>query len=303
MWKMWKMFESWWWNTPNTVENKPQLLDKPWRPVKWDTGTKDKLKQSVQNYVPTKHSVPEARILLVGAIGAGKSSFFNSINSVFRGNITGQARAGLKPVSQTTKYRTYQVKAGRDGQPMAFLLCDTMGVEHAEYGGLVIEDIDSILKGHIQDKYTFNPRSPWKPVDSQAKYQLPLSERIHCVVIVMDTNKLKIVPDATWVKLRNIQHKVESYDVPLLVLLTQVDKACPHVEKDIRDVYHSCYIQELINKVADRLGIPVSQVLPVKNYSHEIELDTCCDVLLLTAMQQMLNFADNYFDNFNNGTE
>ncbi|XP_048851308.1 interferon-induced protein 44-like [Brienomyrus brachyistius] len=119
----------------------------------------------------------------------------------------------------------------------------------------------------------------------------------------MDTNKLKIVPDATWVKLRNIQRKVDSYEVPLLVLLTQVDKACPHVEKDLTKVYRSCYIKELIYKVGDRLGIPVSQVLPVKNYSHEIALDTCCDVLLLTAMQQMLNFADNCFDNFNNGTE
>ncbi|XP_048850851.1 interferon-induced protein 44-like [Brienomyrus brachyistius] len=200
-------------------------------------------------------------------------------------------------------YRTYQVKAGRDGQPMAFLLCDTMGVEHAEYGGVNTEDIYSILKGHIQDQYTFNPISPWKPSDSQAKCQLPLSERIHCVVMVMDTNKLKILPDAMWGKLRNIQRKVDSYDVPLLVLLTQVDKACPHVEKDIRDVYRSCFIKELIYKVSDRLGISVSQVLPVKNYSHEIALDENCDILLLTAMQQMLHFADNYFDDCNDGTE
>ncbi|XP_072562536.1 interferon-induced protein 44-like [Paramormyrops kingsleyae] len=209
----------------------------------------------------------------------------------------------MNAVSQTTMYRAYEVKAGRDGPPHAFLLCDTMGVEHIEYGGVNIEDIDSILKGHIHDKYTFNPISPWKSADSQAKCQLPLADRIHCMVIVMDTNKLKIVPEGTWVKLRNIQRKADSYEVPLLVLLTQVDKACPHVEKDLKNMYRSCYIKDLIFNVSDRLGIPVSQVLPVKNYSHEIELDDNCDILLLTAMQQMIYFADNYFDNFNNGTE
>nr|XP_023649521.1 interferon-induced protein 44-like [Paramormyrops kingsleyae] len=298
------MFGSWWWkkekgeSTPKTVEKKPELLDKPWRSVIWDTGTKNNLKQSVQNYAPTNKSVPQARILLVGAIGAGKSSFFNSINSVFRGNITAQARAGMNAVSQTTKYRTYQVQAGRDGPPLAFLLCDTMGVEQIEHGGVNIEDIESILKGHIKDQYIFNPRSPGKSADSQ----LPLADRIHCMVIVMDTNKLKIVPEATWHKLRNIQHKADSYEVPLLVLLTQVDKACPHVEKDLKNVYRSCYIREQIFNVSDRLGIPVSQVLPVKNYSHEIELNDNCDILLLTAMKQMLNFADNCFDN-NKGKE
>nr|XP_023695097.1 interferon-induced protein 44-like [Paramormyrops kingsleyae] len=258
-------------STPKTVEEKPELLDKPWRNIIWDTGN---LKQSVQNYAPNIKSVPQARILLVGAIGAGKSSFFNSINSVFRGNITGQARAGISEVSQTTKYRAYQVKAGRDGPPLAFLLCDTMGVEHIEYGGVNIEDIDSVLKGHIQDKYTV-----------RTVYLTSVSNPQNTCSITCETFLLMFL------------------DVPLLALLTQVDKACPHVEKDLKNVYRSCFIKEQIYKVSDCLGIPVSQVLPVKNYSHEIELDDTCDILLLIAMQQMLNFADNYFDNFSNATE
>ncbi len=49
-----------------------------------------------------------------------------------------------------------------------------------------------------------------------------------------------------------------------------------------------------VQEVSSRLGVPVSCVLPVKNYSQELELN--CDVLLLTALQQMLNFADDYLD-------
>lgn len=44
------------------------------------------------------------------------------------------------------------------------------------------------------------------------------------------------------------------------------------------------------------MGVPVSCVLPVKNYSQELELELNCDVLLLTALQQMLNFAEDYLD-------
>uniref|UniRef100_A0A3Q3L8C2 TLDc domain-containing protein n=1 Tax=Mastacembelus armatus TaxID=205130 RepID=A0A3Q3L8C2_9TELE len=49
------------------------------------------------------HSVSQARVLLIGPVGAGKSSFFNSINSVFRGHVTNQAIAGSSATSLTTQ--------------------------------------------------------------------------------------------------------------------------------------------------------------------------------------------------------
>lgn len=48
-------------------------------------------------------SVKQARILLVGPIGAGKSSFFNSINSVFKGYVSTQANMGCAGTSLTTQ--------------------------------------------------------------------------------------------------------------------------------------------------------------------------------------------------------
>uniref|UniRef100_A0A3B3R1Q2 G domain-containing protein n=1 Tax=Paramormyrops kingsleyae TaxID=1676925 RepID=A0A3B3R1Q2_9TELE len=234
-------------------ERKPTILDKPWR----DVTTKTKLMQSLKEYKPPIDSVPQARILIIGVVSAGKSSFFNSINSIFRGNITSQAEAGEMATSLSLK-----VKAGRGGQPLAFLLCDTMGLEAGKDGGVKTEDIESILKGYVPDKYSV-----------RTVYMNTCSESFLLMCL----------------------------DVPLMVLLTKVDKACPLVGEDLKNVYRSCYIKDLVT--SDCLGIPVSQVLPVKNYDHENVLDTCCDVLLLSAMQQMLNFADNYFDNFNNGTE
>lgn len=45
------------------------------------------------------------------------------------------------------------------------------------------------------------------------------------------------------------------------------------------------------------LGIPLNCVIPVKNYCEELELDQDTNVLLLTALMQMLNYADSFFEN------
>ena len=50
------------------------------------------LKDALVAYKPAEDAdVRAANILLLGQIGAGKSSFFNSVNSIFRGRITSKA--------------------------------------------------------------------------------------------------------------------------------------------------------------------------------------------------------------------
>ncbi len=50
-------------------------------------------------------------------------------------------------------------------------------------------------------------------------------------------------------------------------------------------------------ELSESLGIPLSCVLPVKNYSEELDLDQDTDILLFTAVEQMLNYADSFFEN------
>lgn len=59
--------------------------------------------KDILKYRPSIRAVPQARILLVGPVGAGKSSFFNSVNSMFRGRMTCQAIAGTADKSVTTQ--------------------------------------------------------------------------------------------------------------------------------------------------------------------------------------------------------
>ncbi len=45
------------------------------------------------------------------------------------------------------------MKDGRQGKLLPFVLCDTMGLEEQSGAGLDIEDISSILQGHVPDRY------------------------------------------------------------------------------------------------------------------------------------------------------
>lgn len=108
--------------------------------------------------------------------------------------------------------------------------------------------------------------------------------------------------------------------------MTKVDEACDSVAKDIRNVYRSDDIRRKVRTVfsvstqdlmrqffrnrpesspppqikslSNWLGVPISCIIPVKNYSQELELDLHCDILLLSAVVQMLRFTDNYLDDF-----
>ncbi|XP_052395578.1 interferon-induced protein 44-like isoform X5 [Carassius gibelio] len=270
--------------------------EKPWRNVLWKAERKDKLMEMIRNYKPLVTSLSRVRILMIGPVGAGKSSFFNSINSIFMGRITSKAMSGSAGTSLTTQFRTYPVKDGREGKPLPFVLCDTMGLEEQTGAGLDIEDISSILQGRVHDRYKFNPTEPFQPDEQKASRPASLQEKIHCVVYVIDATKISLMSDKLQEKLASVRRKVNSLGIAQIVLMTKVDEACPLVEKDLQNIYLSPYIKSKVQEVSSRLGVPVSCVLPVKNYSQELELELNCDVLLLTALQQMLNFADDYLD-------
>ncbi|XP_053191688.1 interferon-induced protein 44-like isoform X1 [Scomber japonicus] len=278
------------------VEGLGDLLAKPWRNIKWTAERKQQLMKFIQDYKPEIKTVNEARVLMVGPVGAGKSSFFNSINSAFRGNMTCQAIAGTAGKSVTTQFRTYSIKAGKGGRAVPLILCDTMGLESTDTG-LDIEDLVSISKGHIMDRYQFSPSMPLMENAPGFKKHTTLKDMIHCVVYVVDSNKVSLLTEKMLDKFTTIRKKINQLDIPQILLMTKVDEACPLVAEDLTNVYRSVYIQKKARELSEALGIPLSCVLPVKNYSEELELDLNTDLLLFSAVEQILNYADCFFEN------
>lgn len=57
----------------------------------------------IADYKPPSESVQKVQALFLGQIGAGKSSFYNSVDSVFQGYVINQAPAGAESRSVTKK--------------------------------------------------------------------------------------------------------------------------------------------------------------------------------------------------------
>uniref|UniRef100_A0A3B1KEF2 TLDc domain-containing protein n=1 Tax=Astyanax mexicanus TaxID=7994 RepID=A0A3B1KEF2_ASTMX len=253
------------------VEGTGLLMEKPWRSVPWNFERKKTLMDMITGWKHGVSSLKQARVLLVGPVGVGKSSFFNSINSVFKGYVSSQANTGCAGTSLTTQV------AGASA-------------------GLDIDDFTSILRGHIQDKYQFNPSMPLQTESPSFCKEPGLKDKVHTVVYVLDSSKVKLLSDKMIEKLAAFRRKANQMGVPQLVLLTKVDEACPSVAADLKTVYQSHSIYKTMQKVSTNLGVTLSAVVPVKNYSQDLELDIQTDILLLNVLIQMLRATEGFFD-------
>ncbi|XP_034306975.2 interferon-induced protein 44-like isoform X2 [Magallana gigas] len=272
------------------------LLDKPWRKFsEFNAETANKLKEELVDYGPdSKTGVTAANILLIGQIGAGKSSFFNSVNSIFRGKITNKARSGSFEHSLTTVYRKYNVKDHNSGQTLKIRLCDTRGLE--EDFAIDSQEISHILDGNISDRYQFNPSAPFTTETFGFIRNPHLGDRIHCVAFVVDGSTIDVIPEKILKQMKAMQSRINQRNIPQVVYLTKLDKVCPMVEEDAGHMFHSSAVREAVDKIADVMGLPRGFVLPIKNYESETILDQNRDILILKALKQTADFADDYME-------
>lgn len=99
-----------------------------------------------------------------------------------------------------------------------------------------------------------------------------------------------------WVTLI-IEHLLYVYaGIPQVVFLTKIDKMCPKVDEDVKQVIYSGAVRNTVDKLAEVMGLPRGHILPIKNYENETDLDSDMDLLILKALKQTINFADDYIE-------
>ncbi|KAG2461690.1 IF44L protein, partial [Polypterus senegalus] len=163
-------------------------------------------------------------------------------------------------------------------------------------------EIDEDLSKAYWSRYIyekFNPKAPINRNDKRYRVEPRLADKVHCVVYVVEADKICLMDQNLLKKFKLFRTEVNNMEIPLLVLVTKIDEACPEVKKDLTKVYRSRYLYEKVIEVEHMLGAPISSISPIKNYSTETELNLHMDVLILKALQQMLRAADAYLDNMN----
>ncbi|XP_009304423.1 interferon-induced protein 44-like [Danio rerio] len=274
------------------TDDSSKKLDKPWRNFDWEQ--KDRLKERLEKFQLSSPDLNCVKLLVAGQIGAGKSSFINSVNSAFQGQIVCDAQADAQSAashSYTKKLEGYRIKNADADLP--FEICDVMGLEPQELSGLQPEDVVKIIHGHVKEGYKFTEN----PITSKSESynEIPsLSDQAFCLVYVVDANTIQLKSDDTTLlkKLRLIRKKLTDEGIPQVIVLTKVDEACKLVESNLKDIYYSITIKKKMEFCSAEIGVPMTMIFPVKNYHNEVDTDDSVDALILKAFDQIVRSAN-----------
>ena len=62
-------------------------------------------------------------------------------------------------------------------------------------------------------------------------------------------------------------------------------------------MFKSRTVEQHVEKASQLLGLPRGNVLPVKNYENEMQLENNISILALISLRQILHFAEDYMEN------
>lgn len=274
-------------------------LNSPWREVQWTEEQKKNLMKTVCSYKPGCKDVPHARVLLLGPVGSGKSSFISSVQSVFNGRVTNRAMVGSSfNTSFTKKLQSFHIRTQKGEDNTKLVLCDVMGLEDGEMTGLTLHDILSVIKGHVPEGHKFSPDQPVGPETAGYVKTPSLRDKIHCVAFVVDASKLASYHKGYNSTFKRLREYITELGVHQVALLTHIDKICQETSKDGSHVYRSLSVRETMSKAGALLGMSTSYIVPVKNYSSELDVDLNTDVLLLSAVDHILQYVELFFQDY-----
>ncbi|PWA23370.1 hypothetical protein CCH79_00019517, partial [Gambusia affinis] len=187
-------------------------------------------------------------------------------------------------------HETHRIRKDRENF-YPFVFTDTRGLE--EQNGVSENDIKLALMGHVKEGYQYNPVSPLSAADPGYNSTPSIDDRVHVLVCVCSAWYSHMRPSILQ-KMMSIREAASDLGIPQLAVLTNIDCECSETEKSLRNVYRSKYFQKRMRDFSSSLGIPMNRILPVKNYSHETQLDPDVDTLILNALRRMIDFGDDY---------
>uniref|UniRef100_A0A3Q2Q8Y0 Interferon-induced protein 44-like n=1 Tax=Fundulus heteroclitus TaxID=8078 RepID=A0A3Q2Q8Y0_FUNHE len=195
------------------------------------------------------------------------------------------------------QYETHKFIKGQGSSrtfyPLVFT--DTMGLEEGNNRGVHVDDIKLALKGNVKEGHKFNPVSPLTEGHPDYNPTPSDDDKVHVLVCVLSANTPQIKPSVLE-KMKNVRERASELGIPQIVVITHIDEACGETEKDLKNVYKSRHLRKKMKDFSAAVGIPMNCIFPVKNYSHETNLNDDMDTLILYALRKMIDFGDDFIE-------
>ncbi|XP_060748998.1 interferon-induced protein 44-like [Tachysurus vachellii] len=270
-----------------------EFFPNDWRAVNWDS--KSKLEGSLRTFTPSNPDVKKLQILLHGPIGAGKSTFINSLLSVFQNRVVSKVKTAASSSTSCTKtYKGYDIKCSPSGT-LPLTIFDFIGLEH-QTENVHPDDLKNALRGHLPNGYEFAPDKPLSSNDNRYIKNPSEGEKTHCLVCVVSANSVSRMTDTVIGRMKIALEEANKLGIPEAVILTMNDQACPAVKYDVKNIYRSKTIKAKMEECSNRLQVPMTCIFPVINYHEEITTNNDTDVLLLLALKQIAHLANDYVE-------
>ncbi|XP_066516831.1 interferon-induced protein 44-like isoform X2 [Hoplias malabaricus] len=142
----------------------------------------------------------------------------------------------------------------------------------------------------------FNPMSALTKQHMEYNSAPSLDDKVHCLVSVLPGDVISLMPQGILEKMKKVRQKAIDLGIPQVIIITKVDSACKLVSKDLKMIYKSRKIKEKMQECSNLLDVPMHCIFPVKNYCEEITTNTNVDIVILTAMNNIVHFANDFVE-------
>ncbi|XP_059816216.1 interferon-induced protein 44-like isoform X1 [Hypanus sabinus] len=242
----------------------------------------DTLKDYLCNYNPPGSYGDCINILLVGMVGAGKSSLINTFLSALdpQGVTMTCVPTGMNPRSLTKELRYY--RAGN------LKFWDTAGWNALEHNDQTIRVLQMILEGRIPkgtNLHSFNPES------DVANYSIIPENVIHGVTFIFNIDTTDLISEDKMKVFQEIQMIVAEKHVHRVVIGTKFETLGIPEKHNVR-VYEYEPLQRKFQNLAERTGMDRRSMFVVSNQwkGGHIEMIQC--ILALYVLDNMVRNID-----------
>ena len=254
--------------------------------LQWTEEQLQKERDMLKNMQPI-NSFP-FNILLLGLVGAGKSSFINTVFAALTGKIEDRSFSAKVDNSVTTSLCSYSLQ----DQLCPVVLHDTTGFEQTnERSGLCARDVEYMLDGHIKVGYQFKVNEPIGIGSPYFNTKPEDKDKVHAVVFVVNARSVRtFIPDVLE-KVQAVCRQANIRKIRWAFIMTHIDKACPRISEKVTTVFSSDDIENIASEIDARFGAKLSNIFPVQNYVSESKLNLPMNILALQTLNGITRLA------------